>query len=127
MKNRPAAEYVLLGLLMTDAMHGYEIVKALKDRLGEIWLVGTSQVYLLLQRLEKKRSGHLPARVRGEPPGQENLPDHTSWTKCVHGLGTGPDAPFKGFADRISDQTLFLGIPGAAGRPGSGSKTNPDT
>ena len=54
MRNRLAAEYVLLGLLMTDAMHGYDIVKALRERLGEIWRVGTSQVYLLLQRLEKK-------------------------------------------------------------------------
>ncbi len=54
MKKSSPAGYVMLGFLMTDGMHGYELTKCLKEELGDIWHVGSSQVYLLLQKLEKE-------------------------------------------------------------------------
>jgi len=54
MKKSTPAGYVMLGFLISDVMHGYELAKCLKEELGDIWHVGSSQVYLLLQKLEKE-------------------------------------------------------------------------
>ncbi len=52
MKTSAAAEYVLLGTLMSGPKHGYEIMQFLDTALGSTWHVGTSQLYTLLKRLE---------------------------------------------------------------------------
>jgi len=52
MKKQQTTQYVILGVLMTEPKHGYEIDKFLSIQLGNIWHVSTSQLYLLLQRLE---------------------------------------------------------------------------
>jgi DNA-binding PadR family transcriptional regulator len=53
MKTKPSTEYVLLGSLMDGAKHGYEIRQFMSGALDPTWFVGTSQLYLLLKRLEK--------------------------------------------------------------------------
>jgi PadR family transcriptional regulator AphA len=45
-------EYVILGILMKQDRHGYEIHSLLSSELGQAWSAGISQVYALLKRLE---------------------------------------------------------------------------
>ena len=45
-------EYVILGILMQQGRHGYEIHHLLSSGLGRAWYAGISQVYALLKRLE---------------------------------------------------------------------------
>ena len=45
-------EYVILGILMKQDRHGYEIHHLLSSGLGRAWYAGISQVYALLKRLE---------------------------------------------------------------------------
>lgn len=45
-------EYVILGILMKQDRHGYEIHTLLSSKLGRAWYAGISQVYALLKRLE---------------------------------------------------------------------------
>lgn len=54
MKDKPATKYVLLGALMSGPRHGYEILQFLETGLGPIWRVSTSQLYVLLKRLDKE-------------------------------------------------------------------------
>ncbi len=53
MKTQPDSEYALLGALMTGPRHGYEIRTFLKQHLGVIWRIPTSQLYARLKRLEE--------------------------------------------------------------------------
>lgn len=52
MKAKQATEYVLLGALFSGPKHGYEIIRFLESALRSTWQVSTSQLYLLLKRLE---------------------------------------------------------------------------
>jgi len=52
MKDKPATEYALLGALMSEPRHGYEILQFLESGLGPAWRVSTSQLYALLKRLD---------------------------------------------------------------------------
>jgi PadR family transcriptional regulator AphA len=54
MKDKPATEYALLGVLMSGPKHGYEILQSLETGLGPAWSVSTSQLYVLLKRLDKE-------------------------------------------------------------------------
>jgi DNA-binding PadR family transcriptional regulator len=36
---------ILLGLLMTQPRHGYELYQAFSQELGRVWQIGLSQVY----------------------------------------------------------------------------------
>ena len=60
MKTKPATEFVLLGALMDGPKHGYEIRQFMDGSLDSTWFVGTSQLYLLLKKLEE--SGLLQSR-----------------------------------------------------------------
>jgi len=53
MKAKQATEYVLLGALFVGPKHGYEIIQFLHSALESTWQVSTSQLYLLLKRLEQ--------------------------------------------------------------------------
>jgi PadR family transcriptional regulator, regulatory protein AphA len=67
MKDKPATEYALLGALMAGPRHGYEILQSLETGLGPAWSVSTSQLYVLLKRLEKEgwvRSTFQPQETR---------------------------------------------------------------
>ena len=52
MKNRLHTEYVLLGALFQGPKHGYEIMHFLDSSLQSTWQVSSSQLYVLLKRLE---------------------------------------------------------------------------
>ncbi len=54
MKDKPATEYALLGSLMSEPRHGYEILQFLESGLGPAWRVSTSQLYALLKRLDNE-------------------------------------------------------------------------
>ena len=45
-------EYLILGTLMKQKRHGYELHSILSSGLGGAWYAGMSQVYALLKRLE---------------------------------------------------------------------------
>ena len=45
-------EYVILGLLMMQQRHGYEIHRYFTSGLGRAWHAGMSHIYALLKRLE---------------------------------------------------------------------------
>lgn len=49
-------EFILLGLLQQQPMHGYDLHKTLQtlDGLNTIWLVKLSQLYALLEKLENE-------------------------------------------------------------------------
>lgn len=53
MKRSPT-EYVVLGALMSGARHGYEIIRILGCALEATWRLSTSQLYMLLKRLEQE-------------------------------------------------------------------------
>jgi DNA-binding PadR family transcriptional regulator len=53
MKNTTSTEFVILGALMTGSKHGYELMQFLSSALEPAWRVSTSQLYLLLKRLER--------------------------------------------------------------------------
>ena len=52
MKTKPSTDYILLGSLMDGPKHGYEIRQFMNETLDSTWFVGTSQLYLLLKKLE---------------------------------------------------------------------------
>ena len=54
MSLKSAAEYVVLGALMSGARHGYEIMQFLGSALDATWRLSTSQLYVLLKRLEEE-------------------------------------------------------------------------
>jgi DNA-binding PadR family transcriptional regulator len=66
MRNQETTEFVILGVLMVEAMHGYEINRFMSEYLDNIWHIGTSQIYLILRRLEKNKM------VTGTVTVQEN-------------------------------------------------------
>lgn len=53
MKAKPTTKYALLGALMSGPMHGYEILQFLETGLGSALDISTSQLYVLLKRLQK--------------------------------------------------------------------------
>ena len=70
MKNRLNTEYVLLGALFQGPKHGYEIMHFLDTALQSTWQVSSSQLYVLLKRLESQ--GLLKCSLEGpeDTPGQ---------------------------------------------------------
>lgn len=81
MRNQETTELVILGILMNDSMHGYEIKKFLLGNLKNIWHIGTSQIYLILQRLEKNKM------VFGTVTYQENRQSKKIFTITDDGKG----------------------------------------
>jgi DNA-binding PadR family transcriptional regulator len=47
-------EYLMLGYLMKEPSHGYEIFQHIRNDLSQIWHLSMSQIYNILARLEKK-------------------------------------------------------------------------
>ncbi len=47
-------EYVALGLLAEEPLHGYELYRRFKESLGSIWRISESQMYATLKRLEQR-------------------------------------------------------------------------
>ena len=53
MDTNHSTNYALLGSMMSGPRHGYEILRFLNTALGSTWRVGTSQLYALLNRMER--------------------------------------------------------------------------
>ncbi len=52
-KLRNPADFPGTGILYRGPAHGYDLCRELRERLGEIWTLGTSHIYALLAGLEK--------------------------------------------------------------------------
>ncbi len=74
-------EFVLLGLLEKQPMHGYDLYKEINrlEGVGLVWRIKQSQLYALLERLEDE--GLLQARVI---PGA-NRPDRREFSLSADG------------------------------------------
>jgi DNA-binding PadR family transcriptional regulator len=55
----------LLGLLMTDPKHGYELYQEFSRELGRVWVIGQSQLYAQLKQLEE--AGLVSAHTEPQP------------------------------------------------------------
>jgi PadR family transcriptional regulator, regulatory protein AphA len=62
-------EYALLGFLMQQPAHGYELHQQLQTELGQVWRVSQSQTYNILKRLE------LQGFIAGQVKRQLKLPN----------------------------------------------------
>ena len=56
---------VLLGLLLSEPKHGYELYQEFRRDLGRVWRIGQSQLYAQLKLLEE--SGRVSVRVEEQP------------------------------------------------------------
>lgn len=52
-KSRNPADFPVLGVLFNGPVHGYDLRRELKERLGEVWTLRPSHIYALLAGLEK--------------------------------------------------------------------------
>lgn len=52
-RRRLPMEKALLGFLMEEPMHGYDLHRRVEEHLGRIWYMGLSNVYSALNRLEE--------------------------------------------------------------------------
>ena len=68
MKTTPSTKYAILGALMPGPKHGYEILRFLDSHLDPTWHISSSQLYLLLGKLEAERL------LRSNVEIQENRP-----------------------------------------------------
>ena len=67
----PPQEYVVLGLLMKQERHGYEIHRYFSPGLGRVWYAGMSQVYALLKRLEAAGKVVSTVELQGNRPAKK--------------------------------------------------------
>ncbi len=51
-RRRLPLEQALLGLLMQEPVHGYDLYQRVEDELGVVWYMGISNIYGALKRLE---------------------------------------------------------------------------
>lgn len=74
-------EYVLLGLLDSQSMHGYDLYKALNrlDGVRLVWRIKQSQLYALLERLDAD------GMVEGTIVPGENRPDRCEYSLTADG------------------------------------------
>lgn len=54
--NQPALDNVILGLLAIQPCHGYQLLEFFHNPngLGRVWMMSTSQLYVVLKRLEQQ-------------------------------------------------------------------------
>jgi len=60
-----APQPVLLGLLLSEPKHGYELFQEFGRDLGQVWRVGQSQLYAHLKQMEE--AGLVSVRVEEQP------------------------------------------------------------
>ncbi len=68
-RDRNPAEYLILGVLADKPLHGYDLYQYLEQNLSLIWILGRSQTYALLSRMEQA------GLVAHKRQTQENRPD----------------------------------------------------
>ena len=70
MKTTPSTKYAILGALMPGPKHGYEILQFLVSRLEPTWHISSSQLYLLLRKLEAERLLHSNVETQASRPSK---------------------------------------------------------
>lgn len=77
----PTPDETLLGLLALEPQHGYQLLEHFRDhqRLGAVWDMSTSQIYAVLNRLE--RLGY----IVGRQVEVENAPIRTCYALTASG------------------------------------------
>lgn len=78
-------EQALLGFLVQEPLHGYDLHRRVKTELGQIWYIGISNVYGALKRLEQSslvestlapQESHPSRKVyQATPAGEQNFMD----------------------------------------------------
>lgn len=81
-------EYALLGFLVEQPNHGYELHQRLTGELGHVWHVSQSQVYSILKRLEQRGD------ITGTVQEQEKLP-----SRLLHELTPAGRSRFEAWLD----------------------------
>jgi DNA-binding PadR family transcriptional regulator len=84
----------LLGLLMLQPRHGYELYQEFQRELGRVWRVGRSQLYSQLKQLESA------GLVAGETVPQDNRPPRKVYTLTEGGR--------QAFLDWVQEPTPYL-------------------
>ena len=54
MSHRDKLSYIILGLLKTEPLSGYDLKKKFESEVGEFWQANTGQIYPSLRVLLKK-------------------------------------------------------------------------
>jgi DNA-binding PadR family transcriptional regulator len=70
MKTKPSTQYALLGALMSGPKHGYDIMQFLDTAFGSTWHVGTSQLYILLKKLERDNLVNSGVEIQNTRPSK---------------------------------------------------------
>ncbi len=73
-RDRNPAEYLILGVLAGENLHGYDLYQYLEKNLALIWTLGRSQTYALLSRMEQA------GLVAHERQAQEKRPDRKTFS-----------------------------------------------
>lgn len=68
MTPKSSTDFVVLGALMDGPKHGYEIMQFLASALEATWRLGTSQLYVLLKRLEEEGCLHSSSETQESRP-----------------------------------------------------------
>jgi len=84
-KRRLPLEQTLLGFLMQEPMHGYDMHQQVEAELGQVWYMGISNIYGALKRLEQSdqvestlvpQEGRPPRKVyQITPAGEQSFMD----------------------------------------------------
>lgn len=72
-------EYLLMGFLDQQPMHGYDLHERIHHELGQIWHISLSQTYNILNRLEAE------GFIKGEIEAQEKSPARHYFQLTVSG------------------------------------------
>lgn len=105
-------EFALLGFLMAEPSHGYDLHQRFKTELGNVWHLSQSQAYAILKRLENRgdvsvrivEQDKLPARqmLRINSAGRRRF---TDWLK--NGCGSNARAIRLEFLTRLYFSNLY--------------------
>jgi DNA-binding PadR family transcriptional regulator len=79
---RPVPDEVVLGLVKSKPMHGYELLDRFraKSHLGRFWTMSNSQIYAVLKRLEENGA------IYGEEVKEPNVPSKIVYSITSCGL-----------------------------------------
>jgi PadR family transcriptional regulator AphA len=79
---RPTLEYPILGILLINNQHGYDLHQCLSENLSMLWHASQSQVYATLERLETK------GLISGDIQAQEKRPARRVFSLTPAGKAT---------------------------------------
>ncbi len=79
--SQPTPDETLLGLLMAQPQHGYQLLETFQDKqaLGRVWKLSTSQLYAVLKRLQTQ------GFITGEEAYSADAPPRTVFTITTGG------------------------------------------